>query len=238
MLDKLIRLRCYQIFLVKISTQTVLSLSSSNLAQSNIHTMRPSAFLASALAALVAADSTTTKGFIYPAWHVTIPYYDSIAASVAGINALATTYQIKCMDGANSLDCNIKTPWTLIQGPATVSFTGVYTADATGKNGVTVTRAWNCALKSYTESASCTMSYQASGTVGGTGYSTSTSSSNKNLPTDQLTSGGLVVTGGVASFTASQATQTPSGAAAAPARAMITAAPLGAAAAIAIAGML
>lgn len=201
--------------------------------------MRSSFFLASTLAALVAADSsTTTKGFVYPAWHITIPQYDSTAASVAGINALATTYEIKCLDGANSLDCNIKTPWTLIQGPATASFTGVYTADATGKNGITVTREWNCALKSYTESASCTMSYKASGTLEGTGYSTSTSSSNKNMPTNQLTSGGIVVTGGIASFTASQATQTPSGAAAAPARAMITAAPFGAAAAIAIAGML
>jgi hypothetical protein len=203
------------------------------------HIMRPSLFLASALTALVAADSSsTTKGIVYPDWSVTIPRYESTAASVAGINALATTYEVKCLDGANTLSCNIKTPWTIIQGPATASFTGVYTADVTGKNGVTVTREWKCELKSYTESASCTMSYRASGTVDGTGYSTSTSSSNKNMPTNQLTSAGILVTGGIASFTASQATQTPSGAAAAPVRAMVTAAPFGAAAVIAIAGML
>lgn len=201
--------------------------------------MRPSVFLASALAALVAADSSsTTVGIVYPDWTILIPRYESTAASVAGINALATTYQIKCMDGADKSLCDIKTPWTIIQGPATASFTGVYTADASGKDGITVTREWKCDLKSYTESASCTVSYSASGTVDGTGYSTSTTTSNKNMPTDQLTTGGILVTGGIASFTAPQATQTPSGAAAAPFKAMVTAAPLGAAAAIAIAGML
>ncbi|KAJ5377716.1 uncharacterized protein N7496_005125 [Penicillium cataractarum] len=201
--------------------------------------MRPSVFLASALAALVAADSSsTTVGIVYPDWTILIPRYESTAASVAGINALATTYQIKCMDGADKLDCDIKTPWTIIQGPATASFTGVYTADASGKDGITVTREWKCDLKSYTESASCTVSYSASGTVDGTEYSTSTTTSNKNMPTDQLTTAGILVTGGIASFTASQATQTPSGAAAGPFKAMVTAAPLGAAAAIAIAGML
>lgn len=82
------------------------------------------------------------------------------------------------------------------------------------------------------------MSFRASGTVDGTGISTSTSSSTKNLPKKELATAGILVTGGIASFTAPQATQTPSGAAAVPAKAIITAAPLGAAAVIAIAGML
>jgi hypothetical protein len=203
--------------------------------------MRPSIFLASALTTLVAAadsSSSTTKGIVYPDWSITIPRYESTAASVAGINALATTYQIKCLPGANTLSCNIKDPWTIIQGPATASFTGVYTASSTGKNAVTITREWKCNLKSYTESASCSMSFKASGTVDGRGISTSTSSSNKNLPRKQLATAGILVTGGISSFTAPQATQTPSGAAAAPAKAIVTAAPLGAAAVIAIAGML
>lgn len=207
--------------------------------QSNTHIMRLSVFLASALAALVSADSSsTTMGIVYPDWTILIPRYESTAASVAGINALATTYQVKCLDGADKLSCDIKTPWTIIQGPATASFTGVYTASASGKDGITVTREWKCDLKSYTESASCTVSYSATGTVDGTTYSTSTTTKNKNMPTNELATAGILVTGGIASFTASQATQTPSGAAAAPFKAMVTGAPLGAAAAIVIAGML
>ncbi|KAF3390634.1 hypothetical protein F1880_008968 [Penicillium rolfsii] len=201
--------------------------------------MRPSIFLTLALGSLVAADSSSTsKRIVYPDWSVTIPRYESTAASVAGINALATTYHVKCLPGANTLSCNIKDPWTIIQGPATASFTGVYTASSSGKNAVTVTREWDCKLKSYTESASCSMSFKASGTVNGRGISTSTSSSNKNLPTKQLATAGILVTGGIASFTAPQATQTPSKGAAAPAQAMVTAAPLGAAAVLALAGML
>lgn len=197
--------------------------------------MRTSLLLtaATAFSGTFAAKSTTTIGFLGPQWQVTIPEYTSTAASVAGINAVATTYAVSCLDGAPTSDCHIDHPWTLIQGSTTFSFTGVYTAWSTGKvNAVTVTRKIKCSFTSQTESVSCSLSYQATGTVDGTSYSTATSAKSK-FATNAVTYYALTVTGGLASFTAPQATKTPGAAPAlaGPARAMITAAPLGVAAA-------
>lgn len=192
--------------------------------------MRLISLLATTLAALAAADSsTTTIPYLVPDWDIEIPAYTSVAGSVAGINAVATTYAIDCLDGAKKEDCQIKTPWTLIQGPQTFSFTGVYTAWSTGANAVYVTRDIKCSYTS-TQSASCSMSYKATGTVNGVSSSTSTSSSAKSISATEY---GMPITGGLKSFTAPQATETP-GAAAAVAKPLITAAPV----ALALAAML
>ncbi|KAJ5578219.1 uncharacterized protein N7459_007183 [Penicillium hispanicum] len=192
--------------------------------------MRCISLLATTLAALAAADSstTTTIDYLVPDWDIEVPAYTSVAGSVAGINAVATTYEIKCLSGADKDACKIKTPWTLIQGPNTFSFTGVYTAWSTGANAVSVTRDIKCSYTS-TESASCSMSYKATGTVNGVSSSTSTSSSAQSI---SATKYGMPITGGLKSFTAPQATQTPNAAPAA--KPLITGAPL----ALAVAALL
>ncbi|EAU34250.1 predicted protein [Aspergillus terreus NIH2624] len=194
----------------------------------------------SAATAVSADDAkTTTIGYFgADVFTVEIPRYDSTAASVAGINALATTYHIKCLDGAPKSDCQIATPWTMIQGESTFSLTGVYTYGTTATAAVTATRDINCAFSSYSVSASCSFSFAATGSWDATAYSTSTSSSTKNIPTESVTFYELEVTGGVDSFTAPAATKTPDAAAALPAaQPLITAAPIGAAAALAVAAM-
>ncbi|KAJ5545477.1 hypothetical protein N7535_006137 [Penicillium sp. DV-2018c] len=201
--------------------------------------MHVSSFLITALAALATAETTTTVGFFGADFaDITIPSYASVAASVTGINALATTYVVKCLKNAPKSDCHIEDPWTIIQGQNTMSFTGVYTAWSTGDvNAVTATRDIKCSFTSFTESASCSISYQMTGTVNGMSTSTSTSTSTKTVPTDSITYYELAVTGGVESFTATEATHTPSGAAGAQ-KPLITAAPMGVAAALGLAALL
>lgn len=194
--------------------------------------MYVSLLLATAFSAMVAAQSTTTIGFFAPAIpSITIPYYTSTGASVAGINAVATTYDVSCLAGAPTSDCHIDTPWTFIQGPTTFSMTGVYTGWSSGSDAVTATRNIKCSFTSLTESASCSISYRATGTSYGVSYSTATSGA-LSVATNSIMYDALLVTGGLSSFTAPQATQTPGMAAAGPAGALITAAPLAAAAAI------
>ncbi|CDM35483.1 hypothetical protein DTO013E5_8037 [Penicillium roqueforti] len=200
--------------------------------------MRISLFLATALAALVTADETTRINYFGGGmeWvrQLNLHPWTSTAASVAGINAVATTYRIGCLSDAPKSDCEIATPWTMIQGPKTYSLTGVYTVSGSGSiNAVTGTHNFDCTFAKVTESPSCSFSVKVTGTTAGVSYSTSTSTSIKNMPTQSYTSYGIDVTAGTALFTASQATKTPNGAAA-----MITAAPMGAAAVVAIAAML
>ncbi|PLB45188.1 hypothetical protein P170DRAFT_440325 [Aspergillus steynii IBT 23096] len=200
--------------------------------------MRTSLLLTAALAGLAIAEDTTTVGYFAADWtSIEIPRYESTAASVAGINAVATTYAVGCLKDAPTSLCHIDKPWTLIQGSETYSLTGVYTAGQTGKekdNGVTVTRDIQCSFTSFSESAGCSFSYQATGKISGASYSTGTSSSS-TFATDQVGYYKMPVTAGLSSFTAPQATETPDAArAVGPARALITAAPLAAAAAVAI----
>jgi hypothetical protein len=195
-------------------------------------------FLSTALAALVTADESTRinyfGGGMQWAHSLSLHPWTSTAASVAGINAVATTYEIGCLSDAPKSDCEIATPWTMIQGPSTYSLTGVYTASGSGSvNAVTGTHNFDCTFAKATQSPSCSFSVKVTGTTAGVSYSTSTSTSTKNLPTESYTSYGIDVTAGTASFTASQATQTPNAGAA-----MATAAPMGAAAVVVIVAML
>ncbi|CAI7619744.1 unnamed protein product [Penicillium glandicola] len=174
-----------------------------------------------ALAALATAEESTRINYFGGgmdfAHEIGLHPWTSTAASVAGINAVATTYRIGCLSDAPKSDCEIATPWTMIQGPETYSLTGEYTVSGSGS-----INAWTG-----------TQNVKATGTTDGVSYSTSTSTSTKNLPTDSYTYYGLDVTAGTASFTASQATETPNGGAA-----MVTAAPMGAAAVVVIVAML
>ncbi|KAE8354147.1 hypothetical protein BDV28DRAFT_147390 [Aspergillus coremiiformis] len=180
---------------------------------------------ATALPDLVTAKAdTTTIGFFNADISITVPVYSGTAGSVAGIDATATTYHIGCRKNAPKSLCQIDRPWTMIQGEETFSLTGIYTAWSSGKNAVTAIRNYDCKFKHSTESASCAMTVQVTGTVEEDTWS-STASMNASVPSDQVTYYGLEVTGGLESFTKSQATQTPGVAA------VVTAMPLAGAAA-------
>jgi len=203
--------------------------------------MRTSSLLATALTVLgtQAADSSTIRGIFSPSWDVKVPGlgHKTIGddASLAGINANAATYHMGCPKNAAKTDCDVPTSWTMIQGAETATFTAQYiasTSDDSTSYDVTVTEMYDCKLKSSTESASCTMSVGVSGSVGTSKYETSTTSkvTYSTAPIDQYYYQ-LTVTAGLSSFTMPAATET--GAAAGAAGAMITAAPVVAAAAIA-----
>lgn len=204
--------------------------------------MRTSIFLAAALAALAKADdaSSTIIGYFSPPWDAGLPEYragSSTAASIAGINADATTYHVGCAKGAPKTDCHFPTSWTIVQGPETVSVTGKYIASSSGKStsyDFTVTQSYECSLKSSTESASCTMSEGIKGTFNGGKYDV-TSTSSATYTTAPITKSyyKLTVTGGLSSLTAPEATKT-GAAAAGPAGAFITAGPMVAAAVAAL----
>ncbi|PYH82421.1 hypothetical protein BO82DRAFT_353673 [Aspergillus uvarum CBS 121591] len=202
--------------------------------------MRGAFLLAATLSVLTASadDKTTTVGYYAPDWDVTLPSYGgwtSTAASVAGVNAKATTYHVGCLKDAPKTDCDIKHSWTIIQGPATVSVSGEYIASTSGKStsyDYTVTQSYQCSLKSWTESASCTMSVAVTGSFDGGSYSSSTSTHSTYGTTKTFQE--LVVTGGVKSLTEPAATKTAGAANGNGAvGAMVTAAPMVAAAAVA-----
>lgn len=157
----------------------------------------------------------------------------SYAASVISINALATTYQINCLPSAPTSDCTLATPLTLIAGPNTFSFKEPFTVSAEVA-GVTVTEKGvediACSFTHSTESATCTVKVDL--TASGAGKTTSTSvKTTTAVASDQVQYQPLTVTGGLASFTAPAATQTPSGnVGVLGKRAMVTGVPLGAAA--------
>ncbi|KAE8382254.1 hypothetical protein BDV26DRAFT_254175 [Aspergillus bertholletiae] len=171
------------------------------------------------------------------------PTYSGTAGSVAGINAKETTYHISCTKDAPKSLCQIDKPWTMIQAENSWSLTGVYTAWSSekGGNAVTATQDYSCSFKHWTESPSCSFSVMVTGTIGGGPWSSS-ASTHLSIPSDKVTSFGLLVTGGVESFTMPQATQTPGAAAAAlgapgKAKAVATGIPLAGAAAVAVAAM-
>lgn len=157
----------------------------------------------------------------------------SYAASVISINALATTYQINCLPSAPTSDCSLATPLTLIAGPNTFSFAEPFTVSAEAA-GITITEKgvedMACTFTHSSESATCTLKIDL--TASGAGKTTSTSLSTKSaVATDEVQYQALTVTGGLASFTAPAATQTPSGnVGVVGKRAMVTGVPLGAAA--------
>ncbi|KAJ5965088.1 uncharacterized protein N7479_004964 [Penicillium vulpinum] len=147
--------------------------------------MRTSFFLAAALATLSAqADdaSSTIVGFYAPPWDVTVPMYGgftSTAASLVAIKSGVATYEVDCLKDAPKTDCNFPDPWTIIQGPETVSLNEKYIASYSEKEtsyDITVTRSHECSLKASTEFASCTMSVGMKGSTEGEKYESSTSS--------------------------------------------------------------
>ncbi|KJK62059.1 hypothetical protein P875_00086412 [Aspergillus parasiticus SU-1] len=188
-----------------------------------------------------AKDTATTTTAPYFGADVSIwqPTYSGTAGSVAGINAKETTYHISCTKDAPKSLCQIDKPWTMIQAQDSWSLTGVYTAWSSGKDAVTATQDYSCTFTHWSESASCALTVKATGTLEGGKWS-SDASTKVSVASDKVTTWGLLVTGGVESFTMPQATQTPGaavGGVMGNARAVVTGMPLAGAAAVAVAAM-
>ncbi|KAJ5294740.1 hypothetical protein PENANT_c014G01699 [Penicillium antarcticum] len=206
--------------------------------------MRMNLFLTSALAALASAADPSTTTVSYFAIDAGLDYaslgdYTSTAARVVGIDKYATTYEIACMRGADK--CAIHHPLTMVQGPETFSFSGQVTVTTAGGTGV-ATNVMDCSFTHTSESVSCSWSIAITASAQGYTTSTSASDSSTSVEPSSVQYSALTVTDGIYAFTANATASASAVAitatgAAGPAKPLITAAPLGAAAAAAFAAM-
>ncbi|CAG7935072.1 unnamed protein product [Penicillium nalgiovense] len=203
--------------------------------------MRSSWFLVSTLAALAAANepgTTTISFFGDNDSGVNIGAYSSTAARVVGIDKYATTYEIGCMEGADK--CALNHPATMIQGDTTFSISMQVTVVTSGATGH-ATAVESCSFTRLSESAMCTWSLDYTAIVDGRSVSESTSST-QSIPSYSVTYHPLTITDGAYAFKANATASTSpvkitptasTGGAVAAAKPLITAAPIGAAAALA-----
>lgn len=181
-----------------------------------------------------------------------VPLVHGVAASVVGVNSHVTTYAVSCYSAAATGDCEIKKPWTLIQGPNTFSLTGQYTAAASEYvSTVTVDRDFKCSFTSSSLSPSCVFKQLVTGIQAGASYSSATSTTTTTR--FNLDYRGMMITAGYeklpattatnskrtthSATTAHSTTKTHSTSSGAAARALVTGKPLGAIAAVAIGAM-
>ncbi|KAJ5501275.1 hypothetical protein PEX2_094730 [Penicillium expansum] len=209
--------------------------------------MRSSWFLLSALAALGAADEPSKTTISYFGVDndsgANLGAYSSTAARVVGINKYATTYEIACISGAAK--CALHHPATLIQGDATYSVSLEATVVTSGATAH-ATAVESCTFTHKSESAVCSWSLAYTGMQGDVTISDSASST-QSIPASLVTYKPLTITDGVYALTADATGSTSAvkitptastGGVAAAAKPLITAAPLGAAAALAFAAMI
>ncbi|CAG8073244.1 unnamed protein product [Penicillium olsonii] len=193
--------------------------------------MRPILFATSVLAALAAADSTTTISYFgldanFNTYGAKPGAYTSTAASVVGSDSTATTYAIACLKGAEK--CALPHPVTLVQGSATYSLSGEYSIETMGATGI-ITDVEACTFTHSTESASCSWSVDFTISSGDMTISTSNTDS-KSVEPKSISWRNLEVTAGVGALTSTtsgSATEATTGAAsteAATAGATVTAA--------------
>lgn len=198
--------------------------------------MHFSTLLVPALAALASAvpHSTTVVSLFEPFANNPMvsaalsKYPGGLGGSIVGVNADYTTYQIQCMTGGN---CGVSAPYTIVAGPTTMSVSTVVEHNLYGTM-VTATLEGQCSFTHMSESAMCTETEK----VDFNGHHTATTVT-QSVPTGAISYYPLTVTAGLSKLNSPQATQA-AGVAAGPAKPMITAAPLGAAAALALAAML
>lgn len=201
-----------------------------------------------ALVAMASAQSTTVVsifGYIIKelAGTTTSTTFTSFGGSVAGVNHLYTTYIVDCMSNVPTSQCGLEAPYTLIAGPTTLSYSTRGLADLVSAT-VTITQDVKCSFTHKTESAVCIQTTAASFE----GLST-TATATVSVPTGDVTYWPLTVTAGLSKLKSLEASVTPnasassqrpqvtqsSDAAAVLHQPLATAAPLGVAAALAVA---
>ena len=188
------------------------------------------------LAALASAQSTTVVSIFEGGANdtsggVTFSMAKSLGGSVVGINADYTTYEVECMSGAATSDCSVDEPYTLLAGPTTLSYSKPLPISVYGTT-VTVDQDVHCSFTHTSESAVCTDTQSMS--LDGQSTSTVLTTS---IPSKDVFYYPITITAGVSKFNSPQATQAPNAAARAH-HPVVTAAPLGAAAALAAAALL
>ncbi|KAJ5644654.1 hypothetical protein N7507_010665 [Penicillium longicatenatum] len=205
--------------------------------------MRASWFLASTLAAFAAADaSTTTVSYlgVSAAGDIDMSKYTSVAAEVIAVDATATTYDIRCQSGVDKTLCAIdsKTPWRIIQGPETYSFSANEKLQTDG-GSADVYATVACTFTHVSESVSCAQSISMDISVDGYSTATSTHVPSMTIDADLVSYHALTVTAGVSGLKAYATATSPVTVATGAAQPMITAAPMAfAAVAAAAAAML
>ncbi|KAJ5761008.1 hypothetical protein N7520_008164 [Penicillium odoratum] len=192
--------------------------------------MRASWLIASTLAAFAAADASSTVVSYFAASitaDVDISKYTSIAASVYAIDRTATTYDVRCQSGVAKSLCAIdsQTPWRLIQGPETYSFSAFEKINTDG--GVAdVLATVACSFTHTSQSVSCDQSISFDVSYNGVSTAYSTHVPSTTIDADSVSYAPLTVTAGLQAFsagaTATAAVTVHSDAA----QPMITAAPL------------
>lgn len=202
-------------------------------------------FLTSALAALAAAaDGTTTVSFLNA--HVSgtlgadLALYTSFVGEVYAADATATTYHVRCEDGAPLTECaiNSDTPWTFIQGPETYS-ADIKDTIETGGASAFITANVACSFTHTSESVSCSQTISLELSAAGESSAYSTNIPSTSIPASEIAYETIKVTGDLAVFSqAASATAPVTASSTGGAQPMITAAPLAAAAAAAIAALL
>ncbi|KAJ5362702.1 hypothetical protein N7541_003546 [Penicillium brevicompactum] len=171
--------------------------------------MRPTQLITFALAALAAADSSTTTVNYFGLDSNVNSYgadpgaYTSTAASVVGSDSTATTYEIECLKGAEK--CALPHPITMIQGPATYSLSGEYSIVTMGATGI-ITDIEECVFTHSSESVSCSWSVAFTVSSGDLTVSTSMSNSSTSIAPELVSWRTLDVTAG-----ADEVTSTSSG---------------------------
>lgn len=197
--------------------------------------MQLSTLLVPVFAVLASAQSTTVVSYFEAfvnnsPYSISISKYHSVGASIAGINAEHTTYEVDCMSDAPQSECSFAAPYTMVAGPTTLSYSRPIPFQF-GSATYTVQNDLQCSFTHKTESATCTGSVS----ISYGGQSTSTVATH-SIPTSDIWYQPLTITAGLEKLNSPQATQAP-GAAPAPRQPMVTAAPLGAAAALAAAAL-
>ncbi|KAJ5918771.1 hypothetical protein N7454_009915 [Penicillium verhagenii] len=163
--------------------------------------MHATFFLASTLAALAAATaSSTTISYLGASvtGDVDLSKYTSIVGSVVAADETATTYDIRCQEGVDSSLCAISsaTPWKLVQGPATYSFSAnekISTEGGVADIFATVA----CSFTHTSESVSCAESVSFDLSIDGYSTASSTNVPSVTIDADQVSYHVLTVTGGL-----------------------------------------
>ncbi|KAJ5288013.1 hypothetical protein N7478_003699 [Penicillium angulare] len=209
--------------------------------------MRATLLIASTFASLAVADSTaepssTTIKYLdisADGGGVNLAQYTSFVGDVYAIDRTATTYKVRCEDGVPSSDCIIdsKTPWILVQGPATYALSATaHIKTAGGTGAVTVDMA--CSFTHSTESISCSESVGIYASAAGQSTSTSGVIPSYTIDAEAVSYTHLKVTGGLKAFSADATATAPVTVSYKDAgQPVMTAAPLVAAAAAAVVGV-
>jgi hypothetical protein len=156
-----------------------------------------------ALAVAVSAQSST-QIYIIAAGPTQVAL-QGVVGSIVGVSPEATTVAIACASGATN--CPFKQAFTITEGPSTYSVSAAFTTSSDGAE-VMATIEEDCKM-SATTSVSCSASIGVEISI--SGYSTTSNVIIQTaVPSEQVNTETLLITGGIEKLSAPTATSTPS----------------------------